>query len=255
MRSSWITWFSTLASFDATSAPRPSWCCPRGHHHRRQAGVRRAGHRGRRVHRRLADLGACGLASPLLVISDGAAGLIARGSSRPCPPRYANAAFGETRRRATVLGRLPGETSCISLVWAVLDRSSRGARGFIMTPPDCDCSRTCAAPCSNHPPRSDTPNPPPPLSPPPLGPWPNSNPQREDLYVPSFTPLVRRDPQLSAHQDSAFDLGEPGQGGDLFQPAVSCRAGRGEAMRALVGRLLARVQAARITAPNGISMV
>jgi transposase-like protein len=42
--------------------------------------------------------------------------------------------FGETRRRAKVIGRLPGETSCISLVWAVLDRSSRGARGFTMTP-------------------------------------------------------------------------------------------------------------------------
>jgi putative transposase len=41
---------------------------------------------------------------------------------------------GETRRRAKVIGRLPGETSCINLVWAVLDRSSRGARGFTMTP-------------------------------------------------------------------------------------------------------------------------
>ena len=27
--------------------------------------------------------------------------------------------FGETRRRTKVIGRLPGETSCISLVWAV----------------------------------------------------------------------------------------------------------------------------------------
>jgi hypothetical protein len=44
------------------------------------------------------------------------------------------APFGETRRRAKVIGRLPGETSCISLVWAVLDRSSRAARGFTMTP-------------------------------------------------------------------------------------------------------------------------
>ena len=42
--------------------------------------------------------------------------------------------FGETRRRIKVIGRLPGETSCISLVWAVLDRCSRGARGFTMTP-------------------------------------------------------------------------------------------------------------------------
>jgi putative transposase len=30
--------------------------------------------------------------------------------------------FGETRRRVKVIGRLPGERSCLSLVWAVLDR-------------------------------------------------------------------------------------------------------------------------------------
>ena len=42
--------------------------------------------------------------------------------------------FGESRRRVKVIGRLPGETSCLSLVWAVLDRASRGARGFTMTP-------------------------------------------------------------------------------------------------------------------------
>jgi transposase-like protein len=41
--------------------------------------------------------------------------------------------FGETRRRVKVIGRLPGETSCISLVWAVLDRASRGWRGFTVT--------------------------------------------------------------------------------------------------------------------------
>ncbi|CAN5663872.1 hypothetical protein BH20ACT1_BH20ACT1_13200 [soil metagenome] len=45
--------------------------------------------------------------------------------------------FGETRRRVKVIGRLPGESSCLSLVWAVLDRASRGWRGwrgFTMTP-------------------------------------------------------------------------------------------------------------------------
>ncbi|MEV4104174.1 transposase, partial [Nonomuraea sp. NPDC049649] len=41
--------------------------------------------------------------------------------------------FGETRRRVKVIGRFPGETSCVSLVWAVLDRASRGWRGFTMT--------------------------------------------------------------------------------------------------------------------------
>jgi putative transposase len=42
--------------------------------------------------------------------------------------------FGETRRRVKVIGRLPGEASCLNLVWAVLDRASRGWRGFTMTP-------------------------------------------------------------------------------------------------------------------------
>jgi putative transposase len=41
--------------------------------------------------------------------------------------------FGETRRRTKVIGRLPGETSCLTLLWAVLDRASRGWRGLNMT--------------------------------------------------------------------------------------------------------------------------
>jgi putative transposase len=41
--------------------------------------------------------------------------------------------FGETRRRTKVIGRLPNETSCVCLVWAVLDRASRGWRGFNIT--------------------------------------------------------------------------------------------------------------------------
>jgi putative transposase len=41
--------------------------------------------------------------------------------------------FGETRRRVKVIGRLPGEASCLNLVWAVLDRASRGWRGMNMT--------------------------------------------------------------------------------------------------------------------------
>jgi putative transposase len=42
--------------------------------------------------------------------------------------------FGETRRRTKVIGRLPGERSCLSLVWAVLDRASGGWRGVVMAP-------------------------------------------------------------------------------------------------------------------------
>ncbi|MEW9528482.1 transposase [Microbispora sp. NPDC049125] len=41
--------------------------------------------------------------------------------------------FGETRRRVKVIGRFPGETSCVSLLWAVLDRAACGWRGFTMT--------------------------------------------------------------------------------------------------------------------------
>lgn len=41
--------------------------------------------------------------------------------------------FGETRRRVKVIGRLPGERSCLSLVWAVLDRAGRGWRGVNQT--------------------------------------------------------------------------------------------------------------------------
>ena len=41
--------------------------------------------------------------------------------------------FGETKRRTKVIGRFPGETSAISLIWAVLDRASRGWRGLTMT--------------------------------------------------------------------------------------------------------------------------
>lgn len=42
--------------------------------------------------------------------------------------------FGETRRRVKVIGRLPGEASCLTLVWAVLDRASGGWRGLTYTP-------------------------------------------------------------------------------------------------------------------------
>ncbi len=33
-----------------------------------------------------------------------------------------------------MIGRPPGEQSCLSLVWAVLDRTSQGWRGLEMTP-------------------------------------------------------------------------------------------------------------------------
>jgi putative transposase len=42
--------------------------------------------------------------------------------------------FGGTRRRVKVIGRFPGETSCISLAFAVLHRAASGWRGFTVTP-------------------------------------------------------------------------------------------------------------------------
>jgi putative transposase len=53
--------------------------------------------------------------------------------SRTRHSNFIERTFGETRRRVKVIGRLPGETSCVSLVWAVLDRASRGWRGFTVT--------------------------------------------------------------------------------------------------------------------------
>jgi transposase-like protein len=42
--------------------------------------------------------------------------------------------FVEVRRRTKVIGRFPGEISALSLIWAVLELSSRGWRGVRMTP-------------------------------------------------------------------------------------------------------------------------
>ncbi len=42
--------------------------------------------------------------------------------------------FVEVRRRMKVIGRFPGETSTLSLLWAALELSSRGWRGITMTP-------------------------------------------------------------------------------------------------------------------------
>ena len=42
--------------------------------------------------------------------------------------------FGETRRRVKVIGRLPGERSCLSLLWAVFDRASKNWHGVRVTP-------------------------------------------------------------------------------------------------------------------------
>ena len=50
--------------------------------------------------------------------------------------------FGETRRRVKVIGRLPGERSALSLLWAVLDRAATGWRGITYTPADVQLLQT-----------------------------------------------------------------------------------------------------------------
>jgi putative transposase len=42
--------------------------------------------------------------------------------------------FVEVRRRTKIIGRFPGETGALSLIWAVLELASRGWRGITMTP-------------------------------------------------------------------------------------------------------------------------
>src|ERR671930_350064 len=42
--------------------------------------------------------------------------------------------FVEVRRRTKVIGRFPGETSALSLIWGVLELASRGWRGVTVTP-------------------------------------------------------------------------------------------------------------------------
>jgi transposase-like protein len=66
--------------------------------------------------------------------------------------------FGETRRRVKVIGRLPGEHSCLALVWAVLERASKGWRRLCRT-----CAATCSASHDHQHPRRWSPR----LSPPP----------------------------------------------------------------------------------------
>jgi hypothetical protein len=58
--------------------------------------------------------------------------------------------FGETRRRVTVIARLPGERCARSLVWAVLDRAAAGWRGITYTPADYRPSEaTSTSPATN----------------------------------------------------------------------------------------------------------
>jgi putative transposase len=64
--------------------------------------------------------------------------------------------FVEVRRRTKIIGRFPGETSALSLIWAVLELASRGWRGVTMTPRPSRRSNAAAAarpltPTSPHP--------------------------------------------------------------------------------------------------------
>jgi transposase-like protein len=80
----------------------------------------------------LTDRDASAVARRLVVVAVPAAG--SRNHKRLRHSNFIERTFGETRRRVKVIGRLPGERSCLGLVWAVLDRASRGWRGVTMTP-------------------------------------------------------------------------------------------------------------------------
>jgi len=41
--------------------------------------------------------------------------------------------LGEVKRRTKVIGRFPGETSCLSLCWAVMDLVIAAGRGLALT--------------------------------------------------------------------------------------------------------------------------
>jgi len=42
----------------------------------------------------------------------------------------------EVRRRTKVIGRFPGETSCLTMAWAVMDLVIAGGKGLGLTLPD-----------------------------------------------------------------------------------------------------------------------
>jgi hypothetical protein len=68
-------------------------------------------------------------ADELIDLGDRAGAVPAARSPRCRHSNLIEGTFGETRRRVKVIGRLPGEQSCLSLVWAVLDRASRAGAG------------------------------------------------------------------------------------------------------------------------------
>lgn len=53
--------------------------------------------------------------------------------------------FVEVRRRTKIIGRFPGETSAVSLIWAVLELASRGWRGITLPHARSRTSNACAA--------------------------------------------------------------------------------------------------------------
>ncbi len=63
----------------------------------------------------------------------------------------------EVRRRTKVIGRFPGETSALSLIWAVLELSSRGWRGVKMNPKTvAEIERLRRHLCDEHTPQATT---------------------------------------------------------------------------------------------------
>jgi len=67
-------------------------------------------------------------------------------ASRPVWRRRGAHSLEEVKRRTKVIGRFPGETSCLSLRWTVLDLFIDSARGFALTHWSTASWRRCAQP-------------------------------------------------------------------------------------------------------------
>ena len=59
-----------------------------------------------------------------------------RPRKRPRSTNLLERSLEEVRRRTKVIGRFPGETSCLTLAWAVMDLVIAGAHGLGLTLPE-----------------------------------------------------------------------------------------------------------------------
>jgi putative transposase len=94
---------------------------------------------GRRVRTLIGELDGAGFAAAAACLADDLDALVAhlryplRHRRRWRSTNLLERSLGEVRRRTKVIGRFPGETSCLSLCWAVLDLVISHANGVTFT--------------------------------------------------------------------------------------------------------------------------